>query len=76
MGVAPSVQHYFWSVGGPGPAKPPGQGAYILEWAKEVSDMPNPPLITSHSYGDTEQGVFGWLARFPLLPNVARALRT
>ena len=56
MGVAPRVQHFFWSVGGPGPAKPPGQGAYILEWAKEVSDMDNPPLITSHSYGDTEQG--------------------
>ena len=77
MGVAPNVQHFFWSVGGPGkieqqrgthtrthtplkvgagPAKPPGQGAYILEWAKEVQDMQNPPLITSHSYGDTEQG--------------------
>jgi hypothetical protein len=59
MGVAPRVQHYFWSVGGPGPAKPPGQGAYILEWAKEVSDMKSPPLITSHSYGDTEQGGSG-----------------
>ena len=56
MGVAPLVQHYFWSVGGAGPAKPPGGGAYILEWAKEVADMQAPPLITSHSYGDTEQG--------------------
>jgi hypothetical protein len=36
MGVAPLNKHFFWSVGGPGPAKPPGQGAYILEWAKEV----------------------------------------
>jgi hypothetical protein len=36
MGVAPMNKHFFWSVGGPGPAKPPGQGAYILEWAKEV----------------------------------------
>ena len=59
MGVAPRNQHFFWSVSGTGPAKPPGQGAYILEWAKEVSDMKNPPLITSHSYGDTEQGGFG-----------------
>ena len=36
MGVAPRNQHFFWSVSGTGPAKPPGQGAYILEWAMQV----------------------------------------
>ena len=36
MGVAPRNQHFFWSVSGTGPAKPPGQGAYIPEWAMQV----------------------------------------
>lgn len=58
MGVAPGLSHFFHYVGGKGPAKPPGNGAYILEWAKEVANMADPPLVTSHSYGDTEQGYY------------------
>jgi hypothetical protein len=39
---------------------PPGQGAYILEWALLVSNLTNgaAPLVTSISYGDTEIGYF------------------
>ena len=28
----------------------------LTSTSTQVSDMPDPPLITSHSYGDTEQG--------------------
>lgn len=38
MGVGAGVNTTFWSVTGPGPAKPPGQGAYVLEWALQISD--------------------------------------
>ena len=44
--------------GSGGPAKPPGDGAYILEWALHVSNLSNPPLVTSISYGDTEDGYY------------------
>lgn len=58
MGVGAGVPTVFWSVTGPGPAKPPGQGAYVLEWALQVSNTTNAPLVTSISYGDTEDGYF------------------
>eukprot|EP01126_Amoeba_proteus_P059303 TRINITY_DN7737_c0_g1_i4.p1 TRINITY_DN7737_c0_g1~~TRINITY_DN7737_c0_g1_i4.p1 ORF type:complete len:721 (-),score=124.23 TRINITY_DN7737_c0_g1_i4:129-2291(-) len=57
-GVGAGVNTTFWSVTGNGPAKPPGHGAYILEWAKQIADTPDAPLVTSISYGDTEQGFF------------------
>lgn len=58
MGVGAGVPTYFWSVTGPGPAIPPGQGAYILEWAVAVLDADVQPLVTSISYGDTEDGYY------------------
>lgn len=56
QGVGKGVPSIFWSVSGPGPAKPPGGGAYILTWAYEVLNATDPPLVTSISYGDTESG--------------------
>lgn len=44
--------------GSGGPAKPPGDGAYILEWAAHISDMQSAPFVTSISYGDTEDGYY------------------
>jgi hypothetical protein len=38
--------------GSGGPAKPPGDGAYILEWAAHVSDLTTPLLVTSILYGE------------------------
>jgi len=57
-GVAPDVPTTFMSLTGAGPAKPPGDGAYILEWAMHVSNLTSPPLVTSVSYGDTEDGYY------------------
>jgi len=59
MAIGAGVNTTFWSVTGPGPAKPPGQGAYILEWAKQIANTVKAPYVTSISYGDTEQG-FLW----------------
>lgn len=58
MGVGAGIPSIFWSVTGPGPAKPPGQGAYILEWAVQVANTTTVPLVTSISYGDTEDGYY------------------
>ena len=46
------------SLTGSGPAKPPGDGAYILEWAMHVSNLTRAPLVTSISYGDSESGYY------------------
>lgn len=60
MGVGAGVPTMFWSVTGPGPAVPPGQGAYILEWALQIGNTSDAdvPLVTSISYGDTESGYY------------------
>ena len=50
--------------GSGGPAKPPGDGAYILEWLAHVSDLVNAPLVTSVSYGDTEDGYYTKFGNF------------
>jgi len=70
MGVGAGVPTYFWSVTGPGPAKPPGQGAYLLEWAYEISNTTEPPLVTSHSYGDTEDGYYTKFGSFSYIDRV------
>ena len=49
MGVGAGVQSTFWSVSGN-----VDKGGYILEWALQVANTTNPPLVTSISYGDTE----------------------
>jgi len=58
MAMGPGVPTTFMSLSGKGPAKPPGDGAYILEWAMHVSNLTKPPLVTSISYGDTEDGYY------------------
>jgi tripeptidyl-peptidase-1 len=58
MGVGQNVPTTFMSLTGQGPAKPPGDGAYILEWAMHISNLTSPPLVTSVSYGDTEDGYY------------------
>jgi len=45
MGSAPGAPTVFWSV---------GKGAYLLEWANEVINTPNPPLVHSISYAGNE----------------------
>jgi hypothetical protein len=57
MAIGAGVPTIFWSVSGPGPTH--GGGAYILEWALEIANTTSAPLVTSKSYGDTEQGFFG-----------------
>eukprot|EP00696_Hemimastix_kukwesjijk_P002415 gnl/Hemi2/1295_TR462_c0_g6_i1.p1 gnl/Hemi2/1295_TR462_c0_g6~~gnl/Hemi2/1295_TR462_c0_g6_i1.p1 ORF type:complete len:372 (-),score=115.18 gnl/Hemi2/1295_TR462_c0_g6_i1:54-1169(-) len=56
MGVGYGVPTTFWSLGGPGPAV--GNSSYILDWAIEISNTEVPPLVTSISYGDTEDGYY------------------
>jgi len=56
MAIGQGVPTTFWSVAGPGPTH--GNGAYILAWAYQIGNTTNPPLITSISYGDTEQGFY------------------
>uniref|UniRef100_A0A6B2L5D1 Peptidase S53 domain-containing protein n=1 Tax=Arcella intermedia TaxID=1963864 RepID=A0A6B2L5D1_9EUKA len=56
MAIGAGIPSYFWSVSGPGPVH--GGGAYILTWAMQIADTLYPPLVTSISYGDTEQGFF------------------
>ena len=51
MGIGAGVPTTFWSVSGD-----PRNGGYILEWALQISNTTTPPLVTSISYGDTEQG--------------------
>ncbi len=58
MGMGQNIPTTFVSLSGSGPAKPPGDGAYVLEWAMHVSNLTAPPLVTSVSYGDTEDGYF------------------
>lgn len=60
------VPSIFMSVTGPGPAKPPGQGAYILEWAALVNNMATgtAPWVWSVSYGDEEMGYFNKFGSF------------
>ena len=64
--IAPGAKTVFFSVTGPGPAIPPGQGAYILEWALQVSNLTDAdaPKVTSISYGDTEIGFFNKFGDF------------
>lgn len=64
MSVGAGVPTTFWSCSGPGPAKPPGRGAYILEWAIEVAATTHAPLVTSISYGDTEIGFYNKFGNF------------
>ena len=57
MGVAPGVASTFWSVSGP-----VGSGhGFILEWAKQVANTTDAPLVTSISYGDT---LYAFYAKF------------
>jgi tripeptidyl-peptidase I len=53
MGVGNNIKTVFWSVSGQ-----PKNGGYILEWALQVSNVSDAemPLVTSISYGDTEEG--------------------
>jgi subtilase family serine protease len=53
MGVGAGVPTTFWSVSGP-----VDKGGFILEWALEVGNTTNPPLVTSISYGDWEVAYF------------------
>jgi hypothetical protein len=64
--IAPGAKTVFFSVTGPGPAIPPGQGAYILEWAVQVANLSDAeaPKVTSISYGDTEIGYFNKFGDF------------
>jgi len=64
MGVGAGIETYFWSCSGSGPAKQPGQGAYILEWALQISNTSSAPLVTSISYGDTEDGYYNKFGSF------------
>jgi tripeptidyl-peptidase-1 len=45
---------------------PPGQGAYILEWALQVANLTDAdaPKVTSISYGDTEIGFYNKFGDF------------
>jgi len=55
MAMGAGVPTTFWSVTGSGPAH---GSAYILTWAMQIANTTTPPLVTSISYGDTEQGFF------------------
>jgi len=53
--------------------------AYILEWAMQIANTTSPPLVTSISYGDTEDGYFNkfgdysYIARMEVGPPPAAA---
>lgn len=66
---APTI---FWSVSGPGPAK--GGHAYILTWAMQISNTTKAPLVTSISYGDTEQGYYNAFGNYNYIRRMEREL--
>jgi len=69
-----NVSTYFLSFCGmAGPAKGPC-GAYILDWALLVSNWTNSPLVTSISYGDTEQGYFAKFGSFVYIDRMEKEL--
>ena len=45
QGLAPNAQSTFWSLGG---------DSFILDWAMQMSNATNPPLVTSISYATPE----------------------
>lgn len=52
LGVAPTVTAWFWSVSMNDP-----NDAFILDWAMQMNNNSNAPLVTSISYGDSETDI-------------------